>query len=228
MSNDTVVLIPARGGSKRVPRKNICDLNGFPLISYTINLALRLDIPTYVSTEDKEIADISRFYGANVIDRPKEYADDSSLDVAWIRHALYILREKENWKPTKIIFLRPTTPLRSLKTVKTAIKLFTDYYTSMRSVEELPEAIEKTLRLRNGFLKSPFEDEEVSLLPNQSFEPSYKANGYIDIVRSQYVMLHGDLYGKRCRGIITPRTVEIDTMEDLEYAKYLLEKHIYI
>jgi len=221
MSNDTVVFIPARGGSKRIPRKNICDLNNFPLIAYTITFSLKgLKIPTYVSTEDPQIAAISKLWGANVINRPEELAKDDSLDIDWIRHALSCLPKT----PKKILLLRTTTPLRNLKIVKEAIKSFTKNYSSLRSVEVITEAIEKTLRLRSGLLY-PIFDEEKSLSPNQNFETSYKANGYIDILRPDCIIKNKKLYGNRCLGFITPKTVEIDVPEDLEYAKFLLQKH---
>ena len=225
MSNDTVVFIPARGGSKRIPRKNICDLNNFPLISYTITFSLiGLHVPTYVSTEDPQIAAISKLWGAKVIDRPEELAKDDSLDIDWIRHAISCLPKT----PKKILLLRTTTPLRNLKIVKEAIKSFTKNYSSLRSVEVITEAIEKTLRLRDGLLHSAFNDEKKSLAPNQSFETSYKANGYIDILRPECIRKNKTIYGNRCFGFVTPRTAEIDTPEDLEYAKFLLQKHSHI
>lgn len=220
--NDTVVFIPARGGSKRIYKKNICDLNNFPLISYTITLSLTLNIPVYVSTDDPEIAAIAKSWGADIIIRPKRLAVDTSLDIYWIMHAIYYL----SIQPKKILLLRPTTPLRELSTVKKAIELFTRYYSSLRSVEPITEAIEKTLRVRKGIVYPVF-DEKSSLDPNQSFEPSYKANGYIDILRSDCIIKNNSVYGKKCLGFITPRTIEIDIPEDLEYAKYLLEKQVH-
>ena len=114
-----IIVIPARGGSKRLPRKNIRPLGGKPLLAYTIEAALEADIaaPVIVSTEDEEIAGISRKYGAEVMIRPRELgADDSPTEAA----LLNVLdgKEKEGVRPEWIMTLSPTSPFRSSQTIR--------------------------------------------------------------------------------------------------------------
>lgn len=224
MLNDTVVFIPARGGSKRIPRKNIFLLNGVPLINYTIQFSLKLGFPVYVSTEDSEIAEISKSCGANVIDRPKEYSQDNSLDLDWVCHAIPVL----GYIPKKILLLRPTTPLRIPFIVNMAINAFSDEYDSLRSVEQLSESMEKMVRIKDGILVSVCEDQESSIMPNQFFETTYRPNGYVDIIRPINPAKYNNIYGKKCQPFDTDRTVEIDTKEDIDYAEFLLKKYSYI
>lgn len=223
--SDYVVLIPARGGSKRIPSKNICIVGKTPLIRYSIDIGLRLGYPTYVSTDSTEIADISSGFGARVVVRPAELATDTSLDIEWVVHALKSIGSSGK---EKIIFLRPTTPFRDINVVASGIESFKDESSSLRSVEPLGEAIEKMMWIRNGLLESVGLDKDSHILPNQSFEVSYKPNGYLDILRSYLVLSRIGLYGDRVQPLVTPRIPEIDAPEDIEYAEYFGRKHGYI
>jgi len=111
-----LALIPARGGSKSVPKKNIRQVGGKPLLAYSIGHGLeakRID-RVIVSTDSEEIAEIARFYGAEApFIRPPELAQDYSLDIDFYRHALEWLREHEGYVPDAVINLRPTTPVRN-------------------------------------------------------------------------------------------------------------------
>ena len=126
MKNKKILaIIPARGGSKGIPRKNIKLLAGKPLIAYTIEAALKskyLD-RVIVSTEDREIAETSRHYGAEVIKRPKILAKDKAKTIDVIFHLLNVLKEK-NYIPEIIVLLQPTSPLRIVKDIDKAIELF--------------------------------------------------------------------------------------------------------
>lgn len=216
---ETVVLIPARSGSKRILNKNIYLINEIPLIAYSIRLAVNLNYPVFVSTDSFEIDKISRDYGAKIIKRPAEYAQDKSLDIQWIKHALKGINDDYGFMPAKIILLRPTTPFRKFMLVLEAIELFKDKSTSLRSVELLDEAVEKNLRVNRGYLTPIFKNRNFSYMPNQAFKESYKANGYIDILRVGHILKHNELYGKKCQAFITPKTIEIDSMPDIEVAQ---------
>ena len=125
-NNEVLGIIPARGGSKGLPRKNIKLLNDLPLISYSIASGLESDYITrlVVSTDDKEIAKISKNYGAEVpFLRPKELAQDDILDFPVIEHSLNWLEQNEGYIPDFIVQLRPTSPLRPKGLIDKAINL---------------------------------------------------------------------------------------------------------
>ena len=109
----TVAIIPARGGSKGIPRKNIIDFCGYPLVSWTIACARRcprIDA-VYVSTDDAEIAEVSRHYGAEIIERPANIAGDTSSSESAVIHACEVIRQK-NLLPDAVIMMQATSPLR--------------------------------------------------------------------------------------------------------------------
>ncbi|MCG8685357.1 MAG: acylneuraminate cytidylyltransferase family protein, partial [Desulfobacterales bacterium] len=116
MSKKVLGLIPARGGSKGIPRKNIRLLNGKPLLNYTVEAALKaasLD-RVIVSTDDDEIAQVALKAGAEVpFMRPAEYATDTASSISVIKHALKWLKKNEGYRPDAVAFLAPTSPLRT-------------------------------------------------------------------------------------------------------------------
>ncbi len=118
-------LIPARGGSKGLPRKNIIDLNGLPLIAWSINAGLNskhLD-RIYVSTEDEEIAAVAEKHGAFVIPRPMELAQDTTLSEPVFEHAIEFLKE-QGIEVDKLCVLQPTSPLRTSDDVDQAFESY--------------------------------------------------------------------------------------------------------
>ena len=121
---ETLALIPARGGSKSIPRKNIIDFAGFPLISYSIAAGLAAETVTrvIVSTDDDEIAEISRRYGAETpFVRPAELSQDNTPDLPVFRHALEWLAENEDYRPDIVVQLRPTSPFRRVRHIDDAV-----------------------------------------------------------------------------------------------------------
>ncbi|MEK6900492.1 MAG: acylneuraminate cytidylyltransferase family protein, partial [Nanoarchaeota archaeon] len=117
-----VAIIPARGGSKRIPRKNIKLLAGKPLIAYTIEAAKRsasLD-RIFVSTEDEEIAKVASYYGAEIIKRPDILATDNATTESVLCHAVNNL-EKEGYFPELVVLLQPTSPLRGSYIIDKAV-----------------------------------------------------------------------------------------------------------
>jgi N-acylneuraminate cytidylyltransferase len=127
---EILALIPARGGSKSIPHKNIKPLAGIPLISYSIAAAKQSErvTRTIVSTDDEEIAHIARSFGAETpFLRPAEFAQDNSLDLPVFTHALRWLEEHEKYHPEIIVQLRPTSPLRPPDCVDAAIEILLDH-----------------------------------------------------------------------------------------------------
>ncbi|MFZ6019832.1 MAG: cytidylyltransferase domain-containing protein, partial [Chloroflexota bacterium] len=132
MVNGTEVLaiIPARGGSKGIPRKNIRNFAGHPLIAYSIAAALqsRRITRVIVSTDDPEIAEVARAYGAEVpFLRPAELAQDSTLDLPVFQHALAWLTANEAYAPDVVVQLRPTSPIRPVGLVDEAVHILLEH-----------------------------------------------------------------------------------------------------
>lgn len=234
MSSGTVfAIIPARGGSKGVPKKNIKLLGGYPLIAFSIVAAkLCSDIErVIVSTDSSEIAEIAGYYGAEIpFLRPPELAQDTSMDIDFIQHALDWLESHEGSQPDFWVQLRPTAPLRDPGLINTAIRSMRSHgeATSLRSVHELAEPPQKMMGIRDGFLVGLFPDDtrpEYYNLPRQAFPPAYHPNGYVDIIKTDFVKSGNSLHGPHILAFVTPAAVEVDRLEDFEYLEYLIDKN---
>lgn len=232
MKNITAI-IPARGGSKGIPKKNIIDLGGFPLIAYSIAVAELSDFinRVIVSTDDEEIAEVARKYGAEVpFLRPEEYARDNSLDIEFFKHALDWMEKKESKIPDLMVHLRPITPLRNHKVVDKAVEeiLSDEKATALRSAHLSEHTGYKLFRKKgdyiNFFGKEDFAGgEEYYNLPRQALPLTYNPNGYVDVVLPKTIRETGTLHGDRIRAFITRKVADIDNMEDVEFAKKLLK-----
>ena len=215
---DAIGLIPARGGSKRVKGKNLRLLDGIPLVAHSILVAQQAGLEVWVSTENDEIAGVAKSYGAKVIQRPFKLSLDHVTDFPVIRHAL---SEVEG---DLVVYLRPTTPFRTVDRVQEAVRLMSvPGYDSLRSVEEMSESAFKCFRIRAGILQPLTRGLDVTDRPNQELERTYHPNGYVDICRREIVE-RGSLWGRGRYPFITLPTVEIDTEEDFELAEYLTWK----
>ena len=188
-----IAIIPARGGSKGVPKKNIRKLKGFPLIAYSIAVCLMAKniSEIIISTDSKEIASIAEKFGAKVpFLRPKSISRDSSRDIEFVKHAINFYKRKKNNTPKNWAIIRPTTPLRDPKKIDNAINKYFKIKdaTSLVSVHEIAETPPKMFGMKGEYLHglSPFDPrEEYYTLPRQAFPPSYFGNGYIDIVNTK-------------------------------------------
>ncbi len=228
-----VAIVPARGGSKGFPGKNIKCLGGYPLIAYAIcasKLSKKIE-RTVVSTDSKEIADIARKYGAEVpFLRPPEISQDDSTDLGFFQHAINWFEEKEGIVPDLLVQLRPTTPLRITSEIDRAIDFMKERpdSTSLRSAHELPEPPQKMLKIDSkGFFKGFFPDDprpEYYNLPRQLFPKAYHPNGYVDIIKTDFVQKNNSLHGLNILAFVTPASTEVDRQEDFEYLEYQLSK----
>lgn len=230
-----VAIIPARGGSKGIKDKNIVDVNGLPLIAYTILVAKQVKEinAIYVSTDSKEIANISLKYGAEVIERPKKLASDTSTDLECMQHALKVLKTQKPLVLDYILHLRATTPIRESSVLRKCLKqsLFLKKPLvkahSLRSVEEIAESPYKYFKLdkTTGFC-TPYMGNSIADTnrARQSHETAYKANGYIDILRPD-VIESGSIHGELIVPFVTEPVIEIDTERELEYLRDYLKLH---
>lgn len=226
-------IIPARGGSKGVPGKNIRPLSGHPMIAYSIMAArdcTKID-RVIVTTDSPEIAEIATSYGAEVpFMRPPELAGDLSPAIDYMTHALDQLAALDNYLPDMMVMLLPTTPLRDPAEIDEAIVRLqqTPEATGLRSAHELPEPPQKMMGIEDGYLCGLFPDDprpEYFNLPRQTFPTAYHPNGYVEIVRRETLINEDTLYGDRIQGFITPFTVEIDAPEDFDYLQFIIDQH---
>ena len=220
-------LIPARGGSKGVKKKNIKQLINHPLLAYSIiacrmsNLIDRI----IVSTDDQEIADIAIEYGAEVpFMRPSELAQDKSKDVEVIEHYF------EQIGGDDVAYIRPTTPLRLPEVIDFCIKNYfkdqKDFCTGVRSMHELPESPHKMFMINEageccGFFPDFNGTRNYTNLPRQVFPKAYQPNGYLDIVKRS-TLLGGDTFGDVILPIITKEVIEVDTQYQFNQLEDLL------
>ena len=212
------VIIPARGGSKGVPGKNIKKLNGVPLLAYPIISAHMTKgvAEVFVSTDDEEIKEVALNHDAQVIDRPSEFAQDHSLDIDVMRHAVEYLNDYDD-----IVQLRATTPMVKPHVLDDAIEYFLIHKgcTSLRSAHEAPETAYKSFKKSGDYWSGLFNDEldgDYYNLPRQSLPKTYNPNGYVDIIRPIHFMHNDNLHGDRMLAYITPFAHDVDTLDDFK------------
>lgn len=226
-------IIPARSGSKGIPKKNIILLNEIPLIAYSIFVAKHSQKinNVYVSTDSEEIAEIANFYGANTpFLRPQFLASDKANDKEVFLH-FFEEAFKLNLPLTQdVVHLRPTTPGRSIKVIDKAIVDFnSNPCTSMRSAHKCDYHPHKWFNLEDGYfnpLIKSISNIEVTNMPRQSFPNVYIPNGYVDIVRFSTFKKDGIFHGEKTKSFLTEKVIDIDTYSDLEKAKQ--DSHIKI
>lgn len=234
-----LAIIPARGGSKGVPRKNIIPLCGKPLIAYTIETSnrSRLIDATIISTDDQEIAEIARQYGGDVpFLRPSELAQDDSPDIGFLKHALEWVETYRGWKPEILVILQSTLPFRTVEDVDNTLQFMIDQ--DCDSV--------RTLALSHHFtpykmwfldnpetgkispiLKTEHYEKLLTDVPRQKLRSAYWQPGIVIATRPKFVK-NGKVFGPDLRGFVidTKNAHDIDDINDLEFAEYLMAKRL--
>jgi N-acylneuraminate cytidylyltransferase len=237
MSDAILAVIPARGGSKSIPRKNLVALAGKPLIVHTIALAksCRKITRVLVSTEDQEIAEVARRAGAEVpFLRPAEFARDESPDIDVFHHALTWLEKNERYSCDLVVHLRPTGPVRRAELIDAAIETMLAHpeATSLRAVSPSQQTPYKMWRPAPGGLIEPLltlsNTPEPFNLPRQKLPQTYWQNGYVDIIRPGVILSRRQMCGDRVLPFVVEEPIlEIDYPESLplvEEALRLLER----
>jgi N-acylneuraminate cytidylyltransferase len=229
----TVAIVPARAGSKSIPRKNIRPLDGIPLMAYSIEAALnaRLVDRVIVSTDDEEIAEIARAWGADVpFLRPASIAGDATPDLPVFQHALDWLEANTDGLPEIIVQLRPTSPLRPPDCVDRAIELLNRDQTldSVRGVVLAAQNPYKMWRLQGDATLTPLLEAtgpEPYNRPRQDLPQTYWQTGHIDAIRTRVIREQASMSGERIGAlIIDPAyTCDIDTESDWRRIEWLLE-----
>ena len=228
-----LALIPARGGSKGVPNKNIKLLGGKPLINYTIEAALACaEIENLiVSTDSLEIAQVSRTAGANTpFIRPDELATDSSPSIDTVIHAVEFLRDNAGLNYDAVCLLQPTSPFRTTEDIREAIQKFSESEAdSLISVRKVPHQFNPhwvfEQNADNNFLRIATGESEI-IPRRQELPPAYFRDGSIYLVKTEVLLKKRSLYGKKIAFHLSenPIFVNIDTLEDWEEAEQILKK----
>ena len=222
-------IIPARGGSKTIPRKNIVPLLGKPLLAYTIEEGRRSKKLNrlIVSTDDEEIAEVAKTYYAEVpFLRPKELASDDATDLGVFQYTLKTLKQKEGYEPEIVVHLRPTAPLRRAEDIDRGIALLIESGAdSVRSVTPVKEHPEKMWRMAGNHL-SPFlkEGRELFNMPRQKLQELFVQNGSVDVAWSTTILQKNSMTGEDIRGFVmdSRASVNINDALDLMLAEVLL------
>ena len=226
----TLAVITARGGSKSIPKKNIVNLVGKPLIAWTIAAAKksRYLTRTIVSTDSEEIARIARRYGAEVpFMRPAEYAQDKSTSIGVVQHALKWLKENEKEEYDYLMILQPTSPFRTADDIDACIKLAINKKAdSVMSMKELDDfAPKKIKKIKRGKFLFYFKDEWKEPSRRQDLEKMYKRNCAVYLTHTRHI-LRGDLFGKKSHAYIMPeeRSLDINKPADFDLAQFLTKR----
>jgi YrbI family 3-deoxy-D-manno-octulosonate 8-phosphate phosphatase len=231
---EVLAIIPARGGSKGIPRKNIREFAGYPLIAYSIAAGLQSETVTrtILSTDDEEIAAVARQWGAEApFMRPTELASDQALDLPVYQHALQWLKDNEGYQPDVVVQLRPTSPVRPVDCVDRAVNMLLQNPEAdcVRGVVPAGQNPYKMWRRdENSGQISPLLHvpgiAEPFNAPRQILPPVYWQTGHIDAIRPDSIMKKNSMTGDRILGmVIDPQyTIDIDTPKDWARSEWLV------
>lgn len=235
---EILAVIPARGGSKGIPKKNIKLLAGKPLIAYTIEEAKKSKYITRIilSTDDKEIVEVAKKYGAEVpFLRPAEISGDLATDVEFLNHALNFLKQKENYEPEIILRLPPTSPLRTAQHIDEGIKVLIDNpeADAVRPITEAPKHPYKMWRISSDkkyiepFLPKSFTNmDEPYNLPRQMLPKAYVHTGAMDVMRLKTIKEMKSTSGKKLAYFFmnAEDSINIDSMIDFKMAELIMNE----
>jgi N-acylneuraminate cytidylyltransferase len=231
---EVLALIPARGGSKSIPRKNIVDFGGYPLIAYSIaaGLAAETTDRVIVSTDDAEIAEISRRYGAETpFTRPVEHAGDHTPDLPVFLHALSWLEHNEGYKPDIVVQLRPTSPFRRVRHIDQAVDRLIERpeADSVRTVcipfqnpfkmwRIGPDGFLKPLGTELGVFHEPYNQ------PRQVLPEVYWQTGYVDAAWADTLLEKNSMTGDAILPLVIEASewIDIDSPDDWRRAERML------
>lgn len=226
---EIIGIIPARGGSKGVPRKNIKLLNGIPLIVYTIKTALNCKLLTdvVVTTDDEEIRKIALRFGAKApFLRPKELATDNALAISTIKHALLQMEKIENKRYDYVVMLQPTAPLRNSEDIENSLKFLIEKGADgIISVVDVDNWHPMKMKKFVGESLVDYEKPPMENPPRQILPKVYMVNGAIYATKRDVFVEKETFQGDYCLGYIMPkeRSINIDDEIDFIVAEYLLK-----
>ncbi len=223
MTKRVLAIIPARGDSKGLRRKNILDLAGKPLISWTIEASIKSKYitKTIVSSDYDEILNISKQYKADVIKRPDELALDTTESEPVVLHVIREL-EKDNQKFDYLVLLQPTSPLRDAESIDNAFDiLFQSDATALISVCEINNKILKTFKQNKyGYIEG-ISNNKYPFMRRQDLPKTYMSNGAIYIIKVDEFIKNNSFFTNKTIPYEMDKiqSLDIDTREDLEKVK---------
>ena len=231
----TLAVITARGGSTTLPRKNILPFCDKPLITYTIQAALRAKgagAPidrVIVSTDDAEISEVSLRWGAEVpFIRPAELAGADTPSLPVVQHAVLFAEQDQRLEYDWVLLLQPTSPLRTETDIVAALDLTSQPdTTAIVSVTDANASHPRKLRLIESGMLRPFQNGGFHPVRRQDFGVNvYKTNGAIYLVRRDILIHEGSFYGSFPRPLVMPpeRSIDIDTRLDFDIAEFLFRR----
>lgn len=227
-SKKILAIIPARGGSKGIPRKNIVPVGGKPLIAWTIEAAKKSKYidRVAVSSDDEEILRVAQKFGAYPIKRPAELATDTAPPEPLIHHTLAHLKN-ESYKPEIMIYLQATSPLRNHKDIDSALDAFLkSSATAAISVYELDKKYLKTfITDKRGLLTA---NNKFPFMNRQMLPSIYMPNGAIYIITTKAFKKFGRLLSNKTMPYImgTEKSFDLDTIEDLRKLKRIIKRSV--
>jgi len=230
---EVLALIPARGGSKSIPRKNIRSFAGHPLIAYSIAAGLAAESVTrlLVSTDDEEIAAIARKYGAETpFLRPAELSQDNTPDLPVFQHALQWLEENEGYRPEILVQLRPTSPLRRVWHIDQSIYQLLAH-PEADAIRTVCEPFQNPFKMwqidPEGFMQPLIHTEyqEAYNMPRQLLPAVYWQTGYVDAAWRDTIIEKASMTGERILPLVIPPNdwIDIDSADDWRRAERMLE-----
>jgi N-acylneuraminate cytidylyltransferase len=229
-----LAVVPARGGSKGIPRKNLVRIDGIPLVAHSIRHAVASTSITrvIVSTEDDEIAEVAVKFGAEVpFLRPRELAGDQVFDQPVFRHVLETLDQREGYVPQLVVHLRPTTPFRRVEWIDESVAALeaNSSADSVRSVSKPDQHPYRMFRIgEDGLLHALMQSEHPLpyLIRRQDLPPIYYYNCVVDVTRPATILRKNSMTGDRILPYIVPsdEVIDVDGPRDLEIARFLMER----
>lgn len=225
-----LAIVPARGGSKGLPGKNIKMLNGKPMIHYTIEEAQKSKYINrlILSTDSKEIANVCRPTGIEIpFMRPPELATDTALAIDNYEYTLKKMKEEFGFTADVLVVLQPTSPLRTVEDIDNAIAMYIDRKAdSVIGLCETPHPINWTRRVDSEGKISDYLKERISHANRQELEVLYIPNGVIFVLNVNLFLAHKIYYFNNTYAYIMPkeRSVDIDDQLDFDLAELILKK----
>ena len=229
--SEVLALIPARGGSKGIPRKNIRDFAGYPLLAWSIAAGLQAGTVTrvLVSTDDEQIAGVAREFGAETpFLRPSQFAQDDSTDLPVFQHALGWLEEQEGYRPDIVVQLRPTSPVRPRDLIDRGVQTLLVHpdADSVRGVVPAGQNPHKMWRLpegEHGPMANLLDVEGIAEpynAPRQMLPAVYWQTGHIDAIRVATILSKGSMSGEKVYPLLIDARYTVDIDNPGDWARY--------
>ena len=224
--NNLICFIPARGGSKSILKKNIKELKGKPLIVYSIQIAFDLGIQrVIVNTDDEKIAEVAKQYGAEVMIRSKELAQDDTSMYEVLKNEIFKIQPL----PELVLLLQPTSPFRKKIHIKIAISLFSnnlDKYDSLISVEKVPEKYNPAqviIKTQNGHQMADGIHLSQRITRRQLHKEAFVPTGSIYLFKVSNLE-KGSIYGEKTLLLETEPEININSLQDWKKADKIIKQ----